>query len=230
MESAVEQFKFQLRASNLKASPVYFSVEPKLGIPFARNHVLDVAARIGCDFLAFTDDDCRVSPDWITRLLEAQQKDDADLTANHVHLAVDFNGLRYAQKMLAQGWLHGQGKPCIFVTANWMVKTSFLAAHSLRFDENLGFDPEEDRQFYHDLLSAGGRYCWAPKAHVEETITSDRLTFMFLFRRSRAHQLARSCRKQPGFIRLICNISYALCLTPFRMLLIPQRGLIHLGR
>ena len=110
VESAVEQFKFQLRASNLKASPVSFSVEPKLGIPFARNHVLDVAARIGCDFLAFTDDDCRVSPDWITRLLEAQQKDDADLTTNHVHLAVDFNGLRYAQKMLAQGELHGQAR------------------------------------------------------------------------------------------------------------------------
>src|SRR5215467_6939392 len=43
--------------------PVYVDCEQQIGIPFARNRVLEIAYREEADLLAFTDDDQTVHPD-----------------------------------------------------------------------------------------------------------------------------------------------------------------------
>ena len=159
--SAVDRFKSQVHASKIKDSPVYFNVEPQLGIPFARNRALDMAVRADCDFLAFTDDDCRVFPHWIVRLLEAQQEIDADLTTSFVRYIVDLSECGLLQKIIAGGLLRkdesrvakalNNGSKVYQGTGNWMIKMDFLCAHSLRFDESIGLMMAEDRQFYKDL-------------------------------------------------------------------------------
>ncbi|HEX5998693.1 MAG TPA: glycosyltransferase family A protein, partial [Hyphomicrobiaceae bacterium] len=45
--------------------PVHYVHEPRRGIPQARNAVLERCRILDVDWVAFTDDDCRVSHEWL---------------------------------------------------------------------------------------------------------------------------------------------------------------------
>jgi glycosyltransferase involved in cell wall biosynthesis len=58
--------------------PVHYIHEPRRGIPQARNAALEKCRSLRADWLAFTDDDCWVSPTWLDSLLEAAARHNAD--------------------------------------------------------------------------------------------------------------------------------------------------------
>ena len=64
LSDVVETFR-----KRLPQSTVQYEVEPRLGIAFARNRVLDCALDAGDDLLTFADDDETVEPDWLVQLL-----------------------------------------------------------------------------------------------------------------------------------------------------------------
>src|SRR5262245_44204072 len=49
---------------------VHYVHEPRRGIPQARNAVLAKCRELDVDWIAFTDDDCWVSPTWLESLME----------------------------------------------------------------------------------------------------------------------------------------------------------------
>ena len=49
--------------------PVTYVIEPKRGIPCARNRAIRETKRIGADYLVFFDDDEQVTADWLIQLM-----------------------------------------------------------------------------------------------------------------------------------------------------------------
>jgi Glycosyl transferase family 2 len=58
---------------------VHYIHERRRGIPHARNAVLAKCRTLGVDWIAFTDDDCHVSPDWLASLLGAAARHQASV-------------------------------------------------------------------------------------------------------------------------------------------------------
>ena len=50
---------------------IHYRLEPRSGIPFARNAALDLANALGADWIALIDDDEYAEPDWLLKLYEA---------------------------------------------------------------------------------------------------------------------------------------------------------------
>lgn len=52
--------------------PINYSIEPKKGISFARNHAIKKAK--DCEYIIFVDDDEITDPDWLIELLNIQKR------------------------------------------------------------------------------------------------------------------------------------------------------------
>ena len=92
-----------VRKSPLDPAKTHLELEPRLGIPFARNKVLSIAARIECDFLAFIDDDEQARPNWISELVKRQQATGADLVCGPAREQMDLTDASYLQRVVAHG-------------------------------------------------------------------------------------------------------------------------------
>ena len=216
VQSVVQGFRARLAATpKWQAASVHVEIEPRLGIAHARNRVLDLADRLDLDFLAFTDDDCHVAPDWLAQLLKAQRQHGSHLTTNYTRYVADLDGCGILQRTLARGYLLKDearirnitdDMPAEAGTNNWMVAMDFVRAHALRFDTAVGFMMGEDKWFYMALQQAGGKVATAPAAQVEELLTADRLSVRWLFQRARASQIVTSQRKRPKRLRSIFSI------------------------
>src|SRR5215218_7475135 len=64
--------------------PLKRSVEPRRGIPYARNKAVACAQEEHVDFIAFIDDDEVPEPSWLDELLYIQELYGADVTAGPV--------------------------------------------------------------------------------------------------------------------------------------------------
>lgn len=183
-----------VRKSPLDPAKTRLELEPRIGIPFARNKALKIAARIKCDFLAFIDDDERAHLNWISELVKMQQATDADLVCGAIREQMDLTEANYLQRVVARGITHinerkyqkmqqriSDGTWYAFATCNWMGRMAFIQQASLQFQESLGFGGGEDWLFYQNLQAAGGRATTAPKAIVDAIVTSDRLSIRYQF-------------------------------------------------
>ena len=60
--------------SLIKHIPFEYSLEKKIGIPFARNKALRLSKKIKARYLCFFDDDCEISRDWMEKIIEFKKK------------------------------------------------------------------------------------------------------------------------------------------------------------
>ena len=183
-----------VRRSPLDPAKTHLELEPRIGIPFARNKVLKIAARVKCDFLAFIDDDEQAHPNWISELVKRQQATGADLVCGPVREQMDLTDASYLQRIIAHGItrinereyqkMHrkiSDGTWHAFGTCNWMGRMALIRKTSLQFQESLGFGGGEDWLFYQNLRAAGGLSTAAPNAIVDATVTPDRMTIRYQF-------------------------------------------------
>jgi len=191
---------------------VIYQVEPQLGIPYARNHVLDISEQEGCDFTTFVDDDEVVDPMWLVELLAEITSRELDLIGGpvgilpvpdnsswiqrriHSYLVRQFE--RFAEKNAAR-LASGEDYLVPIHTGNWMIRNAFLKATGVRFDEGLGFSGGEDVQFYVAAKEAGAKTGWAAKAIATERMSPERLTLSYQFRLGRNLSLSSFRSKYP---------------------------------
>ena len=223
-----------VRKSPLDPAKIHLELEPRIGISFARNKVLKIAAKIKCNFLAFIDDDEQAHPNWISELVKMQQATDADLVCGPVREQMDLTDASYLQRVVASGITRinerkyrkmqrkiSDGSWYAFGTCNWMGRMAFIRKTSLQFQESLGFGGGEDQLFYQSLLAAGGNSTAAPNAIVDAIVTPDRLSIRYQFNcwRERAkdhYHLKNKWRKgivrslTTSFIWFVSGLGYAL--------------------
>ncbi|MEQ3625251.1 MAG: glycosyltransferase family A protein [Celeribacter sp.] len=196
---------------------VRFALEPRPGIPAARNKVLDMALEGGFDYLTFVDDDEIVRPDWLVKLIAGIRAHDCDLAGGPVVLiepdetlsswnqaVFDLQARRMRRRdSERRGFMErGVSNPYNIYTNNWCVRLDFVREHGVRFDESLRVTGGSDSRFSLDLEAKGGKRCWITEAAVEEPTPKKRLTLRYVYARAR-DQSSNSVRfKKQGLGRV----------------------------
>jgi len=158
-------------------------------ISLARNAGLEAAMGLA-DWVAMTDDDQVVIPEWFDHLIATQQATNADAVTGPVILRYDDN---------KPGWVDSQPFEEIMIapiqpdqikvevcsTGNSMMRASFLREHpEIRFRPDLGRLGGEDMVFYRAAVSAGlhARYSAQAIAYGEQP--PERATYRYHLRTS----------------------------------------------
>ena len=183
-------------------APVSVDLETRLGIPFARNAVLDEALRQKADFLTFIDDDEVVDENWLVNILLHMTRGEYDLVGGPVLLRTcplnaspwqrwiwrghHRRSLMFCNKLAHRAKTKGDNAVNV-TTANWIARLDFLRRTGLRFDESIGVGSGSDRRFYKSAVDLGARCSWVETAPVYDALPLERLSLGYTFRRGREH-------------------------------------------
>jgi glycosyltransferase involved in cell wall biosynthesis len=183
---------------------IHHLAEPRLGIVFARNAVLEFALKSGFDSLAFVDDDEVVTSDWMAEILAEQQRGGYDIIGGPVRAFVRSSPLRFWEGVVWKGLSSrfrqveqkcadrkaGERDADIVVsTNNCLLSLDFIRNGQLRFNDRYNLTGGEDTRFFHDARALGAKTGWAPKAVVLEEMPRERLSPLYQLRRARDHAL-----------------------------------------
>jgi glycosyltransferase involved in cell wall biosynthesis len=184
----------------------HYILEPRLGIPFARNAVMNSALELGATHLAFIDDDETAPPDWISRLYSGLIASGAGLAGGPVFSEVDDGlSLSFWQRRVAQGMAleevrqqkkfrslvaAGQAARIGIATSNWLCDLKLPMLSGLRFREEIGLGGGSDTAFWHDFKALAGESVWVPDAPVFETLPQSRLQPSYIVRRAKSKAAA----------------------------------------
>ncbi|QND51885.1 glycosyltransferase [Phyllobacterium sp. 628] len=179
---------------------VQYEVEPRLGIAFARNRVLECALDAGNDLLTFADDDEFVASDWLIELLTERDSADLDIVGSPVRVALPALDASYWEKLVWSGMDRrnrrgeikalysrslGQVDRIRIATGSWMGNLAFFRRTGLRFDNGLALAGGEDWRLWADARKLDAKTGWTPHAVAYETVPLDRLSLEYQYRRSR---------------------------------------------
>lgn len=185
-----------------RPSAARYVVEPRLGIPVARNRALDEALAVGADALCFIDDDETPAPNWLVNLVDAWRQSGAHLVGGPVEVAASPASATFPQRIMNISLVArarrkrrhaaraaARGGHFTVVTNNWLCDLRWLATARLRFDERLLMTGGSDTAFCMAAVAAGCRKAWAADAVVREVIPPDRLTIRYQFWRGMSQSI-----------------------------------------
>lgn len=156
-------------------------------IAIARNAGLEAGIELG-DWVAMTDDDCEVSPQWLTALLDVQERAGVDaVTGPLEHLLPPEAPAWLRDQPFAAAGLWSAPDGAIVdkaQTHNSMVSAAWLRAHpDVRFDPKLGTLGGEDMDFYRRARAAGLTIAYSAEGLVHAVEPLERTKFWFVLGR-----------------------------------------------
>lgn len=187
-----------------------YVLEPRRGIPVARNAALDYALANDFDALCFVDDDEFVKHDWLAKLVATWRETGAQLVGGPVLVAAppqeatpfeafinDSLAARMNRKNAKSAKLASKGAPVTVVTNNWLCALRWMKPKNIRFDERQLYTGGSDASFCKAMRAAGAKIVWSPDALVYETMTRDRLTLAYQFHRGASQSNNHFVMKNP---------------------------------
>jgi succinoglycan biosynthesis protein ExoM len=205
--------------------PLDYILEPKAGIPYARNRALD-AAMPENDLLAFIDDDEVPSEKWLVHLLQVWRDYSADVVFGPVKPYFPDKVPRWIERgAFFERDAHPTGTVgAIGGTGNVLMSTRLLKQSGIRFDENYRFSGGSDYFFFLRVREAGYRMVWAEGADAVEWNPACRANLKWLLMRhfrngaliGRQHSIWRRFQSSAiGMARIVGGIICALVFLPF---------------
>ena len=179
-EKMVTQFNAQ------HGDTYYYELEPRLGIPIARNRSVVMSLKLGADWIAFIDDDEVLVPGWLAAMTRHAESDRADV----------YHGpMRRVLPTTAPDWLdqesgsskHPPGTELKSAATNNTLATKKIFtsnALGLRFDETMRFTGGSDTDLFTRANSLGIRIIHVDDGVVEETVPASRLTLKWQLQRT----------------------------------------------
>jgi succinoglycan biosynthesis protein ExoM len=168
--------------------------EPRRGITNARNAAVEAALRLEPDFIAFTDDDCEPTENWLCDMLEAQQNHDTDIVRGRTVYTYPAPLPRWilkpAKPPRAKTKPARREKP-LFVGCNNVLFSSRLVRRNglnLRFDARFNLTGGEDTDFFTRAWERGAHIVASDAPLIFEEVPAERCTFWRQVRRQ--HQFA----------------------------------------
>jgi succinoglycan biosynthesis protein ExoM len=165
--------------------PIAYALEPRLGIPIARNRTLDLALELGADWIAFIDDDEYAPPSWIALLVAAAKT----LKADVVHGPVDqFSAETEELVPVKERKCHPTGLRLKTAATNNTLMRAHIAAPDgmgLRFNEEMRFTGGSDSHYFYLAADRGAEIRWVEDAPVVEYVPAERLTLRWRLQRER---------------------------------------------
>jgi glycosyltransferase involved in cell wall biosynthesis len=167
---------------------VSYVIEPRVGIPFARNTALR-SVRRGTDFFAFIDDDEIPDPAWLVELLRVQRACRADMVTGPVHSLLPSDAPSWAKngRIFAHPE-HATGERLEATsTANCLISARVVADFGRTgetcFDERLALTGGSDRHFFLRAHERGFSLVWSEAACVREEIPQSRAKLPWVMQR-----------------------------------------------
>ena len=112
--------------------------------------------------ICFTDDDCSVAPDWISRMVRAHEQHPRLSAVGGMTLTATNRTTVLASQYLANGsidtFVNGKIETVFFPTCNVSFKRQVIADNA--FDEFFPFPGGEDLEIFWRLFKAGHRFLW----------------------------------------------------------------------
>ena len=163
----------------IKHIPFEYSLEKKIGIPFARNKALRLSKKIKARYLCFFDDDCEISRDWMEKIIEFKKKIKSEIVTgpqipkqkNQYHSILskspyNFQKLRWA------------------ATNNVVIDKKILDRHNIEFSTKLANIGGSDQLFFTQLNLKGFEIRWCSNAKVFENQNNLERNFKWFIKRS----------------------------------------------
>ncbi|WP_281024166.1 glycosyltransferase family 2 protein [Rhizobium sp. 60-20] len=245
LEHVVERFRHEVETLQCD-----YILERRIGIASARNGALEHAIARGYHFLAFADDDERVSASWLVELLREQRSKGLDLVGSPVRIEAFDPPSSTWQLLLLRGMKknnesaerrciklreRGRSGSIKIATGSWLARLSFLRASGLRFDADLALGGGEDWKFWQEAKNLGAKTGWTPYAIVHEDVPASRMSLYYCYRRSRDHarqtsfvrrgRLKDQARLVSSFAMRLCKIVVSVAFVPIRR----ERALIAIA-
>jgi succinoglycan biosynthesis protein ExoM len=164
--------------------PLKYYLEPKIGIPYARNRSVVAALAEDADWIAMIDDDETAEPDWLVQLYDACKTYETDVATGSV---------RQIPEVPPPHWwkpLSSLGKPTGFLrrdayTNNVLFHSKLIRADgfALRFDDRLTFGAD-DVDFFRRANTKGARIVTVADAVVTESVPASRLSLHRVLKRT----------------------------------------------
>lgn len=186
VEAQAERFPF----------PLAYEHEPRRGIPFARNRVLDHALAIEAEWIAFIDDDEIAEPDWLSQLVSATERYGCDVVQGQVYQFAD--GEEPSRENGKRKWAEGKALSRA-ATDNIIFRASLVrnSCHNLYFDAKFALSGGSDTDFFSRASVAGARIMYTTAAVVYERLMPDRLGTSAAIKRQFSYQINAFARSAP---------------------------------
>jgi succinoglycan biosynthesis protein ExoM len=162
-----------------------YEIEKQRGIPFARNHSVDIAKN-DVDFIAIMDDDEVPAENWLDELMAAQQEFSADIltgpvTPHFVEQPANWLESFFGADNLSNGQnLHHNYEYAY--TSNLFAKAELF--QHIRFDEQFRSNGADDTHLFMQVYQKGYKAIWAEKALVTEWLPTSRTNYKWLWQRA----------------------------------------------
>jgi succinoglycan biosynthesis protein ExoM len=150
--------------------------------------------RIGqsADWIAFTDDDCWVSPTWLANLIRAAGRYKADVVYGRreflLPLPSPFWAVRPEPAKFTEGQKLRNASTHNVLFARWLIRQHQHA--DMRFDERLAHG--EDTDFFHRATLRGAHIAYSHEPVVFETVSPERATLRYQVKRAYHYAASRS--------------------------------------
>src|SRR5690606_28034812 len=206
-----------------------YVVEPRRGIPCARNRALDHAQRMEAAYLAFIDDDEWVTPEWLSELLNCSRQMGTDSVISGAVKSVVPDGvsqhISYFFTREKGGRTGDRLEAC--ATNNVLIPMAVVVRYGLRFDESNPLAGGTDTIFFVNAVRHGVAIYKCKKALVYEHVPLSRANLRWLAKRKYRAGITDAGRKiqkgrKPIAIFFSATVSIVLqsllCLTGLALL------------
>lgn len=171
------------------ANFVYIS-EPKCGLVYARNTLLEYAATKVCDFIGIIDDDEVVENTWLLDMLTSINDTRADAVSGPIEIVLPEQAsscLKYAYQFSKVS----DYRPSKTLPMGNVFFKAGLIKNGLRFDQKFNHSGGEDIDFFKRAALNGALLIRSPLAEVKEFLTEEKASIYAFYKRmlrvSRVH-------------------------------------------
>lgn len=164
---------------------ISYAIEPRRGIPIARNRTLEMMDG-RCRFCVFVDDDEFVEPGWLDELLHVQARYDADVVAGPVlpeFLSPPPSWIVKGRFFELRRFDTGKALTHAY-TNNTLVRAEVIRKTRRRFDERFALTGGEDTHFFRMAHKDGHTFVWADNAIVYDCVPRSRMNLPWLLQRA----------------------------------------------
>ena len=162
-----------------------YEIEKQRGIPFARNHSVDMVKE-NVDFIAIMDDDEVPAENWLDELMAAQQEFEADILTGPVAPHFMEQPADWLVNFFGSGNLiDGQNLKDNYgfaYTSNLFARAELF--QHIRFDEQFRSNGADDTHLFMQVHEKGYKAVWADKALVTEWLPGSRTNYKWLWQRA----------------------------------------------
>lgn len=164
--------------------PLVYAIEPRRGIPAARNRCIELAGP-ETRWIAFIDDDEWPESQWLDELLDTQRRFDADVVAGPVLGTLSSDSPEWIREgRFFQPLRRATGRAIDkFGTGNVLLRHETLRTVGL-FEERMALAGGSDTQLAMRLQAEGCRMVWSDEAVAYEQVPPTRMSAAWLLQRA----------------------------------------------